>query len=112
MASAKAVADATGRKLAYAGMSIPTYLEAAAKAGRAPFDPEELLELQVALDAYDPSELLIVSTGSQAEPRAALNLAANGASPLLKLEETDLVVYSANQIPGNEARVAKMFNKL
>ena len=112
LATMKHAADACGRKLAYAGPSFFTYLQAAHKAGRAPFDPSELLELQTALDGYPAEKLLVLTTGSQGEPFAALNMAANGASPVLTLEKSDLLLYSAKVIPGNQKRVAKLFNKI
>ncbi|OAY80496.1 hypothetical protein ACMD2_13352, partial [Ananas comosus] len=47
------------------------------------------------IDAYAPKDLLIVTTGSQAEPRAALNLASYGGSHCLKLSKEDVILYSA-----------------
>mmetsp|Transcript_2272 Transcript_2272/g.8196 ORF Transcript_2272/g.8196 Transcript_2272/m.8196 type:complete len:749 (+) Transcript_2272:201-2447(+) len=108
----KKAADACGRKLAFAGPSIAQYLDACNKAGRAPFDPSELLDIEEAIEGYDSNKLVIVTTGSQAEPRAALNLAAFGASPFLKIQPEDLILYSAKVIPGNESRVMKMMNNL
>jgi mRNA degradation ribonuclease J1/J2 len=61
----KAAADASGRKLCFIGMSLTTYLEAAHREGRAPFDPRELVPA-ADIGGMDPSELLIVTTGSQA----------------------------------------------
>jgi len=93
----------------FMGLSLNTYLAAAHRVGLAPFDPSELVAPADAA-GMDPSELLVVTTGSQAEPRAALALAAAGASPTLKLGPSDLVLYSAKVIPGNEPRVAAMMN--
>nr|GMC76152.1 ribonuclease J-like isoform X4 [Ipomoea batatas] len=64
------------------------------------------------IDSYAPKDLLIVTTGSQAEPRAALNLASYGSSHSLKLSKEDLILYSAKVIPGNETRVMKMLNRI
>lgn len=64
------------------------------------------------MDSYAPKDLLIVTTGSQAEPRAALNLASYGSSHSLKLSKEDLILYSAKVIPGNETRVMKMMNRI
>ncbi|KAK8970361.1 hypothetical protein KSP40_PGU010459 [Platanthera guangdongensis] len=109
--SVKAAADLTGRKLVFVGMSLRTYLEAAFRDGKAPMDPSTLVKVEE-IDAYAPSDLLIVTTGSQAEPRAALNLASFGGSHSLKLTKEDVILYSAKVIPGNETRVMKMFNRL
>ncbi|XP_062169752.1 ribonuclease J isoform X2 [Alnus glutinosa] len=111
LGSIKAAADLTGRKLVFVGMSLRTYLDAAWKDGKAPIDPSTLVKVED-IDAYAPKDLLIVTTGSQAEPRAALNLASYGSSHSLKLSKEDVILYSAKVIPGNESRVMKMLNRL
>ena len=50
--------------------------------------------------------------GLQAEPRAALCLASREASHLLKLAPTDLLLYSAKIIPGNDTKVMSMMNNV
>ena len=107
----KAAADASGRKIAFVGMSLTTYLEAAKKAGIAPIDPEELVPAEE-IGNVNPSELIIVTTGSQAEPRAQLAQAATGGSRLITLHPDDLLLYSAKMIPGNEKRVMRMMNAI
>ncbi|KAL8140861.1 hypothetical protein V2J09_006882 [Rumex salicifolius] len=111
LGSIKAAADATGRKLVFVGMSLRTYLDAAWKDGKAPIDPSTLVKAED-IDAYAPKDLLIVTTGSQAEARAALNLASFGSSHALKLSKDDVILYSAKVIPGNETRVMKMLNRI
>ncbi|KAH9325117.1 hypothetical protein KI387_005295, partial [Taxus chinensis] len=111
LGSVKAAADCTGRKLVFVGMSLRTYMDAAWKDGQAPFDPATLVKPED-VDAYAPKDLLIVTTGSQAEPRAALNLASFRSSHSLKLNKDDLILYSARMIPGNEPRVIKMMNRI
>ncbi|KAJ8748116.1 hypothetical protein K2173_012884 [Erythroxylum novogranatense] len=111
LGSVKAAADLTGRKLVFVGMSLRTYMDAALKDGKAPFDPSTLVKVED-IDAYAPKDLLIVTTGSQAEPRAALNLASYGSSHSFKLTKDDIILYSAKVIPGNESRVMKMMNRI
>lgn len=111
LGSVKAAADLTGRKLVFVGMSLRTYLDAAFKDGKAPMDPSTLVKVED-IDAYAPKDLLIVTTGSQAEPRAALNLASFGSSHSLKLNKEDVILYSAKVIPGNDTRVMKMLNRI
>lgn len=111
LAGVKKAADAAGRKVAFIGMSLHHYLEAAAREGRAPFDPRELVPAS-AIEDCNPNELLIVTTGSQGEPRAALNLAAREASHQLRLLPTDLLLYSAKIIPGNDTKVMSMMNRI
>ncbi|KAI7836750.1 hypothetical protein COHA_009388 [Chlorella ohadii] len=111
MAAVKKAADASGRKICFIGMSLSHYLEAAQREGRAPFDPKDVIDA-ADLDDYDPNQLLIVTTGSQAEPRAQLTMAAHGLSHQLKLQASDLVLYSAKVIPGNDTRVMQMMNAI
>ncbi|XP_061957262.1 ribonuclease J-like isoform X2 [Populus nigra] len=111
LGSVKAAADLTGRKLVFVGMSLRTYLDAAWKDGKAPIDPSSLVKVED-IDSYAPKDLLIVTTGSQAEPRAALNLASYGSSHAFKLNKEDVILYSAKVIPGNESRVMKMMNRI
>lgn len=111
LGSVKAAADATGRKLVFVGMSLRTYLEAAWRDGKAPIDPSTLVKAED-IDMYAPKDLIIVTTGSQAEPRAALNLASYGSSHSFKLKKEDVILYSAKVIPGNESRVMSMLNRI
>ena len=66
----KQAADAAGRKICFIGMSLTTYLEAAHREGRAPFDPKELVA-QEDMDSVDPNKLLVVTTGSQVPATSA-----------------------------------------
>ncbi|XP_020971302.1 uncharacterized protein LOC107626916 isoform X1 [Arachis ipaensis] len=50
---------------------------------------------EVDIDAYALKDLLIITTGSRTEPRAALNLASYGSSHAFKLTKEDIVLYSA-----------------
>eukprot|EP00879_Flechtneria_rotunda_P017604 GHRR01018454.1.p1 GENE.GHRR01018454.1~~GHRR01018454.1.p1 ORF type:complete len:532 (+),score=154.50 GHRR01018454.1:191-1786(+) len=111
LASVKAAADAAGRRICFIGTSLGTYLEAAYRDGRAPINPAELIKPNQLRD-HDPNKVLIVTTGSQAEPRAQLSLASRSASENLRIGPQDLVLYSAKVIPGNETQVSQMLNSL
>jgi hypothetical protein len=77
----------------------------------APFSPDQLVPPEQ-LPHLDPSKVLVVTTGSQAEPKAQLSLASQSLSHNLKVAPSDLVLYSAKVIPGNEGRVTRMINSL
>ena len=64
LGSVKKAAEAAGRRVAFIGLSLNTYMEAANKSGYAPFDPGELLPPEE-IDSVNPNELLIITTGSQ-----------------------------------------------
>jgi len=55
-------------------------------------------------------ELVILSTGSQGEPMAALTRLAYGKHKDFKVEQEDAVIISARVIPGNEGRVSRLVN--
>lgn len=58
---------------------------------------------------YLPAEeVLIIATGSQGEPRAALSRLARNAHPDLELQPGDTVVFSAKAIPGNERHIERL----
>jgi ribonuclease J len=61
---------------------------------------------------YPASEVCILSTGSQGEPMSALTLMASGENKWLKLEQEDMVIISADVIPGNETAVGKVIDGL
>lgn len=60
----------------------------------------------------DPSEVLVLCTGSQGEPFAAMNRYAWGTHPTMKPDERDTVIFSSRTIPGNELRVHRVINQL
>ena len=103
------VAEATGRQVAVAGRSIERYLQVARATGYLTDFPDTV--------RYDEAmrlprrELLIVATGGQGEPRAALGRIAAGQHEI-KLGEMDTVIFSSRQIPGNERAVGRVMNQL
>ena len=58
------------------------------------------------------NKILIICTGSQGEPRAALNKLATNQHPNFKLKAGDLVIFSSKVIPGNEVAVNELLNQL
>lgn len=70
LGSVKRAADAAGRRVAFLGMSLYTYLEAAQRAGFAPFSADDLVP-QEDIDSMDPNKLLVITTGSQARRHPA-----------------------------------------
>jgi len=55
---------------------------------------------------------LMICTGSQGEPRAALTRIAYGMHPQVSLEPDDTVIFSSRVIPGNERRIGNLQNAL
>ncbi|WP_310496207.1 ribonuclease J [Sandarakinorhabdus sp.] len=104
------VAKACGRHLVLAGRSMERITKVAKATGYLGDMPPSISWEQAATMA--PNKLLILCTGAQGEPQAALSRIADGSHPALKLEPGDLVVYSSKQIPGNELSIGRVQNQL
>ncbi len=104
------VAKESGRHLVLAGRSMDRITQVAKATGYLKDMPPTLSWDAAA--SMDPSKLLILCTGAQGEPMAALSRIADGSHPVLKLEPGDLVVYSSKQIPGNELAIGRVQNAL
>jgi ribonuclease J len=64
------------------------------------------------LGNFDDDQIVLITTGSQGEPMAALTRMARGDHRYINIKPGDTVVVSANAIPGNEKSVGKTINKL
>lgn len=74
--------------------------------------PDELLQPLHTLRNLPGEKVLILTTGSQGEPMAAMTRIANREHPHLRIREGDTVVFSANPIPGNTIAVVNVIDKL
>ena len=61
---------------------------------------------------YKPSQIVLLTTGSQGEPMSAMTRMANGTHKKVHLDPTDTVILSATPIPGNDNQVSSVINKL
>jgi ribonuclease J len=59
-----------------------------------------------------PDKVMLLCTGSQGEPRAAIARIAEDQHPHISLEPGDLVIFSSKTIPGNEKEVSRVLNNL
>lgn len=64
------------------------------------------------IDNHRPSDVVIISTGSQGEPLSALSRMANREHPVIQLVAGDTVVLASSLIPGNESSVYRVINGL
>src|SRR5690349_1077298 len=103
------VALETGRKVCIAGRSLERILRVAQSTGYLEdFPPPMSFDEAMRLPR---SEVLIIATGGQGEPRAALGRIASGTHDL-KLVEGDTVIFSSRIIPGNEVAIGRIMNQL
>jgi len=113
VARIRAIAEATKatrRHLVVAGRAMHRVIQVAIETGYLPEDFQYLDQDQFAY--LEPDEVLMLCTGSQGEPRAALSRIAEGEHPDLRLGQGDLVIFSSRTIPGNEKAVTRVQNNL
>jgi ribonuclease J len=103
------VAEETGRRVVVAGRSLDRILKVAKATGYLRDFPEPVrFDEAMSLPKH---EVLIIATGGQGEPRAALGRIASG-NHELKLGERDTVIFSSRIIPGNEVSIGRIMNQL
>ncbi len=100
-----------GRKVAVMGRSMTNILSAARELGYIRIPEGVLIDVEE-MRAYRPNQLTLITTGSQGEPMSALSRMAFGSHQQVSLGADDLVVISANPIPGNDRAVGKIINEL
>ncbi|HIN87027.1 MAG TPA: ribonuclease J, partial [Myxococcales bacterium] len=105
------IAKNCGRKLCLLGRSLHTYSDTAREHDVASIDASLLVRPDRLRD-MDPESMIVVLTGSQGERRAALSRASVDNHPNLKIQDGDLVLWSARFIPGNERSVWQVINNL
>ena len=103
------VARETDRRVCIAGRSLERILRVAQSTGYLrdfpqPIGFDEAMRLP-------PREVLVIATGGQGEPRAALGRIAAGNHDL-KLVAGDTVIFSSRIIPGNEVAIGRIMNQL
>ncbi len=103
------VAQETGRQLCVAGRSLDRIIEVAKANGYLTNFPQTV-DFDTAM-GLRRGEVLIIATGGQGEPRAALARIAEDSHPIA-LEEGDVVLFSSRQIPGNELAIGQVQNAL
>lgn len=99
------------RKVVTMGRSMARNIEMARQLGFLPSVTDGLFVPLEEAPSLPPERLLVLATGSQAEPRAGLSQLAAGDGPL-RLGPGDLVVLSARAIPGNERAVTGLIDQL
>lgn len=101
----------TGRKVALTGRSTRDYFRCAEKLGF--FNAENISFYDVEeITQFPDEEILVIVTGSQAEPRSVLNRMSYEMFRPFRLKAGDTILMSSRMIPGNEGRILKMLNRL
>lgn len=104
-------AVASGRKVALDGRSMMAYAEIAVRQGLLKVPKGTFMAIRDIAKIED-NKILIMCTGGQGEPNAALMRMSEGAHNHIKLKAGDTVVVSSSPIPGNELRYDMIGNNL
>ena len=100
-----------GRKVVVVGRSMVNVVQVAMDIGY--LDIEDNVMIDVAdMDLYDDDELVVITTGSQGEPMAALSRMASGEHRNIVIKPGDTVIFSSKPVPGNEKAVTRVTNEL
>ncbi len=102
---------AHGRKVAVTGRSMVNIVTTAIELGYMTVPDGTLIDIND-IKRYRDDQLTIITTGSQGEPMSALYRMAFSEHDKVKLGSGDLVIISANPIPGNEKLIGNIINEL
>lgn len=105
------VAASHGRRVALVGRSMAENCRIAEELGYLQVPEETRLRVDE-LDGLDPTQVVIITTGSQGEPLSALSRMATDGHKQVKIQPGDTVIISATPIPGNEDLVMRSINHL
>ena len=105
------IAAKHGRKIASDGRSMVKIFEICSNLGYLKIPKDIMIDIDK-VETYPADKVLILCTGTQGEPLAALSRIANGTHKYISLREGDTVVISATPIPGNEKAATKNINQL
>ncbi len=100
-----------GRRVALDGRSMMSYAEIAVRQGILKVPKGTIVPMRDSANIAD-NKILVMCTGGQGEPGAALQRMSEGDHKYIKLKEGDTVVISSSPIPGNEIRYDQISNNL
>jgi ribonuclease J len=100
-----------GRKVTFTGYSMRNNTEIARELGYLKVPDDMIFDLRRNHQLED-NQQVIVSTGSQGQPEAALSRMAEGRHRDIEIKPGDTVILSSHPIPGNEEEVGRVINNL
>jgi ribonuclease J len=105
------IAERVGRKVAFVGRSMVDNVEIAHSLNYLRI-PDGMVVRPQDIRSYEARKLLILASGSQAEPMSSLSRVAVDNHRLLTLDERDTVILSSRIIPGNEKAIFRMLDHM
>ena len=106
-----AIAQEEGRVVGLMGRSVHTYTRIAQKLGYLKIPPSVIAD-ESRISSIPDEKLLLIVTGSQAEPRSIMKRLSLDMLKSFPLKYGDTVIFSSRMIPGNETAIGRMMDKL
>lgn len=100
------------RKVCVVGRSMEQVVRTSRELGYLHLPDEDMLVDVSDINEFSSSRLLVLTTGSQGEPFAALTRMATGNHRQVNVAQGDLVIISATPVPGNEKLIGRTINHL
>ena len=104
-------AEKFNRKVAISGRSMVNVFGVASELGYLKIPEDMLIDLND-IYKYEDNEVVLITTGSQGEPMSALARMASAEHKKVEIKNGDLIIISANTIPGNEKLISRVVNSL
>jgi ribonuclease J len=105
------IASRVGRKVAFVGRSMVDNIEIAHSLDYLRI-PDGMVVRPQDIRAFDPKRLVILASGSQAEPMSSMSRIAVDNHRFVSVDENDTVILSARIIPGNEKPIFRMLDNM
>jgi ribonuclease J len=105
------IASRVGRKVAFVGRSMVDNIEIAHSMDYLRI-PDGMVVRPQDIRSFDPKRLVILASGSQAEPMSSMSRIAVDNHRFVSVDENDTVILSARIIPGNEKPIFRMLDNM
>lgn len=99
------------RKVAVVGRSMVNVLAVSQELGYLNAPEGTIIDIDK-IGMYNPEQLVIITTGSQGEPMAALSRMSAGEHKKVQITPDDMIIFSSSAIPGNEKSIGKVIDEL
>lgn len=99
------------RKIVVCGRSMVNVVKTATEIGYLEVPENTIIEINE-MNKYNDEDLVVITTGSQGEPMAALSRMATSDHKQIDIKPGDKVIFSSTPIPGNEKTVSRVINEL
>jgi len=100
-----------GRKVVFCGRSMLNVVDVASELGYLKIPKGAEADMSE-IDRYPAEQLVLIMTGTQGEPMSVLTRIASSDHRKIEIMKGDLVILSANPIPGNEKFILKVIDEL